>query len=95
MNDKGPMTFITDLSNKRNRWKGLAFAWRAVAVSAIRPCSECGLPSIWHVPEKDLYLCALHWEESASDIRNDAVKLPWNSALTKALQIEAEMEEDA
>ena len=43
---RGPITLITDLSKKSNRWKALAFAWRSTAVSGIDACSVCGAPAL-------------------------------------------------
>ncbi len=95
MSDKGPITFITDLSQKRNRWKGLAFAWRSVAISAIRPCSVCGAPAAWQGPEPDVLWCQAHWEGAPSDAAGKATKLPWHSALQRAIDLETQLEGDA
>jgi len=94
MSDKGPITFITDLSNKRNRWKGLAFAWRSAAISAIKPCSECGSPSLWRHPEDEVFWCPDHFDELSSEQSATAVRMPWHSALERALELERELEQD-
>jgi hypothetical protein len=94
MTDKGPITFITDLSNKRNRWRGLAFAWRAAAIAAIRPCSTCGAPSLYRHASDDLYWCQAHFDELPKDVSASATKLPWHSSLQRALELEVELEQN-
>ena len=92
---RGPITVITDLSQKRNRWKALAFAWRSTAVSAIHACSVCGTPALWRHEAQNVHWCQ-HHKEDAPDAEADlAVKLPWFAALARALELEEELSDDA
>jgi hypothetical protein len=91
---RGPITLITDLSQKRNRWKALAFAWRSAAVSAIDACSVCGTPGLWRHEANDLFWCQRHYEEVTEPEREAATKLPWFAALVRALELEEELSDD-
>jgi hypothetical protein len=91
---KGPITLITDLSQKRNRWKALAFAWRSAAVSAIKGCTVCGSPALWKNPAGDTHWCLRHHEDASADERESALKLPWFQGLARALELEEELAED-
>ena len=32
---RGPITLITSISDQRNRWKDIAYGWKAVALQAV------------------------------------------------------------
>lgn len=91
---KGPITLITDLSEKRNRWKALAFAWRSAAVSAVHGCSVCGSPSLWHHEGSGAYWCGPHHAAAPATETEGAVKLPWYQSLARALELEEELARD-
>ncbi len=81
---KGPITVITSLSEERNRWKAMAFAWKSVASQAMTPCSECGTPALWRSLAADTYWCEVH-----RDLCTDGVeKAPWYEELKQALRLE-------
>ncbi len=90
---KGPITLIKDLSQKRNRWKALAFAWRSAAISSMRPCSVCGSPALWHLAATDTYWCDLHREDAGVPDADDATKVSWFAGLRRALELERELEQ--
>ena len=89
---KGPITLITDLSERSNRWKALAFAWRSAAISSIKPCSACGAPAFWVVPETGVHWCHAHKESAPPGVAAQARKVSWFNGLQRALELESQLE---
>jgi hypothetical protein len=89
---KGPITLITDLSERSNRWKALAFAWRSAAISSMRPCTACGSPSLWVIPETGVYWCQIHRDSAPQTVAAKAQKVSWFSGLQRALELEDQLE---
>ncbi len=85
--ERGPITLITNISDQRNRWKVLAYAWKTVALEAVESCAECGGPALWGNPKTNRFWCEEHWKMVASQ-EPDAEKLPWYVALLKAMDLE-------
>lgn len=88
---KGPITLITDLSEKRNRWKALAFAWRSAAISSIPGCSDCGSPALWHQPDSGRYWCGVHYDNAPTADTAGAKKTGWHAGLARALELEEQI----
>lgn len=84
---KGPITVITSLSEEKNRWKALAFAWKAAAIQAAPPCRECGTPALWYEAGLERYWCATHRPDEAGR----AQKVPWHKSLQHAIDLEQEV----
>ena len=89
---KGPITLITDLSERSNRWKALALTWRSVAISAMRPCSVCGDAALWFIPETGVYWCDSHKENAPTSVAAKATKVPWFNNMRHALELEKLLE---
>lgn len=88
MRDSGPITLITSISDQRNRWKALAYAWKNVAMQAVNSCSQCGTPALWHDAEQQVFWCEDHWKSAPPDQAEGAQKAPWYVGLLKAMDLE-------
>ena len=90
---RGPITLITRISDQRNRWKDLAYLWKAVALQAGDACSHCGAPALWRDSQRGVFWCEQHWKshEPEETERVGVEKVPWYVALLKALDLEDEL----
>jgi hypothetical protein len=89
--DRGPITLITSMSDERNRWKALAYAWKGIALQAADSCGECGAPALWRNPDHRRGWCEVHWKDVPRDQADAAEKVPWYVGLLKAMDLEDEM----
>ncbi len=89
--NRGPITLITSISDQRNRWKALAYAWRGVAMQAVDSCSQCGSPALWHDVQQETFFCEQHWKTAPQDLTEQAEKVPWYVALLKAMDLEDQL----
>ena len=94
---RGPITLITSISDQRNRWKDLAYAWKAVALQAVHACSRCGSPALWRDSQRAVFWCEEHWkshppeETEGVGVASGAERAPWYVTLLKALDLEDEL----
>lgn len=91
--DKGPITLITDLSERSNRWKALAFAWRSAAIASMHPCSACGSPALWYRADTGEHWCQIHHDAAKPAEADKAKKVKWFSGLQRALELEGQLEQ--
>ncbi|MDH5643900.1 MAG: hypothetical protein OEY63_06835 [Gemmatimonadota bacterium] len=85
---KGPITLITSLSDERNKWKSMTYAWKAVALQAVPPCVDCGGPSVWGSKKGQGTWCEVHGRELAATDNPTVEKLPWYITMLQALDLE-------
>ena len=88
---RGPITLITSISDQRNRWKDLAYAWKRVALQSTDAWSECGAPALWRNVERSVFWCEAHWKSADSEQTLRADKVPWHAGLLQALDLEDEL----
>ncbi len=88
---RGPITLVNSISDQRNRWKDLAYAWKGVALQAVRTCSECGEPALWRDSESTVYWCERHWKLAPPDAAEAAEKVAWYVALLRAFDLEDQL----
>ena len=89
--DRGPITLITSISDQRNRWKALAYAWKDIALQAANSCTQCGAPALWRTPDQTSGWCEAHWKSVPQDQADAAEKVPSYVGLLKAMDLEDEM----
>lgn len=89
--DRGPITLINSISDQRNRWKALAYAWKTVALQAVDSCSHCGAPALWTAADGDTRWCEEHWKTAQPALAEAAERVPWYLGLIKALDLEDEI----
>jgi hypothetical protein len=89
--DRGPITLITSISDQRNRWKALAYAWKNVALQAVDACSQCGAPALWRDEAKQTFWCEDHWKTAPRHEADSAEKAPWYVGLIKAMDLEDQL----
>ena len=87
--DRGPITLITSISDQRNRWKALAYAWKTVALQAVDSCSQCGAPALWR--DGETFWCEEHWKSARPSSGATAQKVDWYIALIKAMDLEDQL----
>ncbi len=90
-NGQGPITLITSISDQRNRWKALAYAWKNVALQAVDSCSQCGAPALWQHPAKEEFWCEEHRKAAPRAEADIAQKVPWYVALLRAMDLEDQL----
>ncbi len=88
---QGPITLITSISDQRNRWKALAYAWKNVALQAVDSCSQCGAPALWQDPAEGKSWCEEHWKAIPRAEADAAQKVPWYVGLIKAMDLEDQL----
>ncbi len=88
---RGPITLITSISDQRNRWKDIAYAWKAVALQAVDACSDCGAPALRRDSQRAVFWCEDHWKSHPPEETEGVGKVPWYVALLKALDLEDEL----
>lgn len=88
---RGPITLITSISDQRNRWRDLAYAWKRVALRSADACSECGSPALWRDVERSVFWCEAHWKSADSEHTSRAEKVPWHAGLLQAMDLEDEL----
>jgi len=89
--NQGPITLITSISDQRNRWKALAYAWKNVALQAVDSCSQCGAPALWQDPAKGKFWCEEHWKAVPRAEADAAQKVSWYVGLIKAMDLEDQL----
>jgi len=89
--DRGPITLITSISDQRNRWKALAYAWKSVALQAVDSCSQCGAPALWQDADGSTFWCEEHWKSVPRSEADTAAKTPWYVGLIKAMDLEDQL----
>ncbi len=89
--NQGPITLITSISDQRNRWKALAYAWKNVALQAVDSCSQCGAPALWRDSAKEKSWCEEHWKAVPRAEADAAQKVPWYVGLIKAMDLEDQL----
>ena len=87
--DRGPITLITSISDQRNRWKALAYAWKSVALQSVDSCSQCGAPALWQ--DGDTFWCEEHWKSAPPNAETTAQKVGWYIGLIKAMDLEDQL----
>ncbi len=87
--DRGPITLITSISDQRNRWKALAYAWKTVALQAVASCSQCGAPALWR--HRETFWCEEHWKSAPPNAEAAAQKVDWYIGLIKAMDLEDQL----
>ena len=87
--ERGPITLITSISDQRNRWKALAYAWKSVALGAVDSCSWCGGPALWQ--DGETFWCEEHWKSAGSSAQAAAQKVDWYISLIKALDLDDQL----
>ena len=87
--DRGPITLITSISDQRNRWKALAYAWKSVALQAVDSCSQCGAPALWR--DGETFWCEEHWKSARPSSEATAQKVDWYIGLIKAMDLEDQL----
>ncbi len=88
---RGPITLITSISDQRNRWKDIAYGWKAVALQAVDACSYCGAPAMRRDSQHEMFWCEEHWKSHPPEETEGVEKVPWYVALLKALDLEDEL----
>ena len=89
--DRGPITLITSISDQRNRWKAMSYAWKSVALQAVDSCSQCGAPALWEDATRETFWCEEHWKSALPGEVEGAEKAPWYVALIKAMDLEDQL----